>query len=80
MWKIKSMKVFFYAIFETKSMAKFAVNKKRAPFTSRKNLEMRKKLAKCYIWSIALYGSETWTLRTVDQKHLEVLKCGAEEG
>ena len=25
----------------------------------------------CYIWSIALYGAETWTLRAVDQKHLE---------
>jgi hypothetical protein len=32
---------------------------------------LRKKLVKCYIWSIALYGAETWTLRTVDQKHLE---------
>jgi len=26
---------------------------------------------KCYIWSIALYGAETWTIRVVDQKHLE---------
>ena len=26
---------------------------------------------KCYIWSIALYGAETWTLRAVDQEHLE---------
>jgi hypothetical protein len=24
----------------------------------------------CYIWSIALYGAETWTLRAVDQKQL----------
>ena len=24
-----------------------------------------------YIWSIALYGAETWTLRAVDEKHLE---------
>ena len=32
---------------------------------------MRKKLIKCYIWSIALYGAETWTLRAADQKHLE---------
>jgi hypothetical protein len=34
-------------------------------------LELRKKLVKCYIWSIPLYGAETWTLRVVDQKHLE---------
>ena len=26
---------------------------------------------KCYIWSIDLYGAETWTLRAVDHKHLE---------
>jgi len=24
---------------------------------------------KCCVWSIALYGAETWTLRAVDQKH-----------
>jgi hypothetical protein len=23
------------------------------------------------VWSVALYGAETWTLRAVDQKHLE---------
>jgi hypothetical protein len=26
---------------------------------------------KGYIWSIALYGAETWTLQAVDEKHLE---------
>ena len=26
---------------------------------------------KCYVWSVALYGAETWTIRAVDQKHLE---------
>ena len=26
---------------------------------------------KCYIWSTALYGAETGTLRAVDQKQLE---------
>jgi len=35
------------------------------------DLELRKKLVKCYIWSIALYGAEILTLRAVDQKHLE---------
>jgi hypothetical protein len=35
------------------------------------DLELRKKLVKCYVWSIALYGAETWTLRAVDQKQLE---------
>jgi hypothetical protein len=35
------------------------------------DLELRKKLVKCYIWSIALCWAETLTLRAVDQKHLE---------
>jgi hypothetical protein len=35
------------------------------------DLELRKKLVKCYIWSIALDGAETWTLRVVDQKQQE---------
>jgi hypothetical protein len=52
-------------------MANVAFNKKRTLFTSTLELELRKKLVKCYIWSIALYGAETWTLRAVDQKHLE---------
>jgi len=32
---------------------------------------MRKKLIKCYIWSIALYCAETWTIQALDQKQLE---------
>jgi hypothetical protein len=49
------------------AMAKAALNKKRTLFTSTLGLELRKKLVKCYIWSIALYsyGAETWTLRAV---------------
>jgi len=53
------------------AMAKATFNKKRALFTSALDLELRKKLLKCYIWGIALYGAETWTLWAVDQKHLE---------
>jgi hypothetical protein len=41
---------------------------------------MMKKLVKCYIWSIALHGAENWTLRVVDQKYMESLKCSAGEG
>jgi hypothetical protein len=35
------------------AMAKAAFNKKRILFTSTLNLELRKKLVKCYNWSIA---------------------------
>jgi predicted DNA-binding ribbon-helix-helix protein len=47
------------------------LNKKRPLSTSTLDLELRKKLVKCYIWSIALYGAATWTLLAVDQEHLE---------
>jgi len=59
---------------ETKSwiaMVKAAFNKKGAVFTGTLDLKSRTKLAKCYIWSIVLYGAETGTIRTVDQKRLE---------
>jgi hypothetical protein len=52
-------------------MAKAAFNKKKVLFASTLDLELRKKLLKCYIWSIALCGAETGTLRAVDQKHME---------
>jgi hypothetical protein len=56
------------------AMARVAFNKKRALFTSKLDLGPRKKLVKCYIWSIALYGAETGTLRAVDQKNLKSLE------
>jgi len=52
-------------------MAKAAFYKNRALFTSTLDLNLRKKLVKCYIWSIALYGAETWTLRAADRKQME---------
>jgi hypothetical protein len=36
---------------------KAAFNKEKNLFTSKLDLNLRKKLVKCYIWSIALYGS-----------------------
>ena len=53
---------------------KTAFNKKRALFTNTLDLKLRKKLVKCYIWGIAFYGAENWTIWAVDQKHLESLK------
>jgi len=43
------------------AMAKAAFNKKKKKtlFTSKLDLNLRKKLVKCYIWSMALYGAET---------------------
>jgi hypothetical protein len=45
-------------------------------FTSKFDLNLSKKLVKCYIWITTLYGVEIWTLRKVDQKKPEnFLNC-----
>jgi hypothetical protein len=50
---------------------KMAFSKEKTVLTGKLDLSLRKKLLKCYICSIALYGAEAWTLRKVDQKYLE---------
>ena len=39
------------------AMAKAAFSKKKTLFTRKLDLNLRKKLIKCYIWSMALYGA-----------------------
>jgi hypothetical protein len=53
------------------AMAIAAFNKNRALFGSKMNLELRNRLLKFYVWSIALCGAELWALQAVDQKHLK---------
>jgi hypothetical protein len=52
-------------------MAKAAFNKNKALFYGQLDLNLSKKLVNFYIQSIAVYGTETWALRKVDQKYLE---------
>ena len=54
-------------------MAKAAFNKKTL-FTRKSESNLRKKLIKCYIWSIRVYDAETWTLQKLDQKYIESLE------
>ena len=42
------------------AMAKAAFNKKKYLFTNKLDLNLRKKLVKCYVWSMAVYGAENW--------------------
>ena len=49
-------------------MATAVVNKRKAPVTSKLDVNLREKLVKCYIWSLTLCGAESWTVRKVDQK------------
>ena len=55
-------------------IAKEAFNKQIPLLTSKLNIELGKKLVRCYVWSIALYDSLTWTL-----KQLELLYVVLEE-
>jgi hypothetical protein len=48
------------------AMEKVTFREKITVFMRKLDLNIRKKLAKCFIWSIALYGAGTLTLRKVD--------------
>jgi hypothetical protein len=39
--------------------------------TSKRDLNLWKKLVQCSIWSIALSGAEAWTLLKADKKYLK---------
>uniref|UniRef100_A0A8D8R6E3 Craniofacial development protein 2 n=1 Tax=Cacopsylla melanoneura TaxID=428564 RepID=A0A8D8R6E3_9HEMI len=44
-------------------MGKIAFEKVKDLLTARRTpLKLRKRFAKCYVWSVVLYGAETWTL------------------
>ena len=52
-------------------VAKEVFNRKVSLLTSKLNIELKKKFVRCYMRSIALYGSETWALRRLERKYLE---------
>ena len=49
-------------------IAKEAFNRKRSVFCEPLQKELRKRLEKYFVWSVALYGAEAWTLRWNEQK------------
>ncbi|KAL1446126.1 hypothetical protein WDU94_014018 [Cyamophila willieti] len=54
------------------SMGKAAFEKVKDLLIARRiPLKLRKRFAKCYIWSVVLYGAETWTLKKKEEKYLE---------
>ena len=61
-------------------MAKVAFNKKKALFTSKLDLDLRKKLVKCYIWSMASMVLKLGRFEQQIRNTWKVLKCGAGEG
>jgi hypothetical protein len=53
------------------AIAKETFNRKIPLLTSKLNIELEKILIQCYVWNIALYDSETWTLIKLERKYLE---------
>ncbi|KAJ4447989.1 hypothetical protein ANN_09999 [Periplaneta americana] len=51
-----------------------AFNRKRTIFCGSLEKELRKKLVKFFVWSVALYGEETWTLRRNEEKRIEAFE------
>ena len=52
-------------------MTKEAFNRKRSIFCGHLEKELSKRLVKCLVWCVALYGAESGTLRRNEQKPLE---------
>ena len=73
------MQILLY-LYYLRATAKEGFNNQKTLFTSKLDLNLRKKLKQCYIWSTALCGAVIWILERADQKYLEVSKCGAGEG
>jgi hypothetical protein len=66
---------------EIKSRVGFAkAASKKKTFCEQIGFNARKKLVKCFIWSIALFGAEFWTPRKVGWKYLESFEMWCWEG
>ena len=56
-------------------MEKKHLTEKISLLTSKVNVELKKKFVTYYVWGIALYDSETWTLKKLERKYLGTSKC-----
>ena len=55
-------------------MAKKVFMEKKRLFTGKVNLELKKRIMKCLIWSVVLYAAETWMLIQTDRRRLEAFE------
>jgi len=55
-------------------MGKQAFGNKKKLLTGDMNLDLKKKIVKCTIWSVVLYGAETWTMTQADRERLEAFE------
>ena len=43
-------------------------------FTGKMNLELKRRITKCLVWSVAVYAAETWTLTKADRRKFEAFE------
>ena len=55
-------------------MAKQAFTKKKNIFCSKMDLSLRVRLVKTLVWSVLLYGCETWTLGKEEKRRIEAFE------
>jgi len=55
-------------------MAKTAFNKKKVLLTKTLSKDIKKRIIKAVVWSVALYGAETWTLQKEEVRRLEAFE------
>jgi len=56
------------------ALGKEAFNKKSDLMWGSLSLHLKKRMVKAFVWSVALYGSETWTLQKEDIRRLEAFE------
>jgi hypothetical protein len=56
------------------SMGKDAFYKRKELLRGKLNRNLKKRMIKTLVWSVVLYGSETWTMRKEDVKRLEAFE------
>jgi len=55
-------------------LAKVKFMEKKKILTSKMNLDLRKRIVKCLVWSVALYASKTWTISKTAMKRIEAFE------
>jgi len=56
------------------ALGKEAFNEKSDLMRGSLSLHLKKRMMKAFVWSVALYGSETWTLQKEDIRRLEAFE------
>ena len=60
-------------------LAKVKFMERKKILTSKKNLDLRKQIVRCLVWSVALYAAETWTISKTDMKRIEAFEMWMEK-